>query len=252
MQRARARWPPDLAAGGRAAGLRQVPAPGGQHVQPELRRAGAAVEHHNHPAARAAVRVPVRPGAPAGRGRAQRGHHRGDQGRARRGGKPRPGPHPARLLGPDPGDAADELLHRAGDAAASGSVPGGQARRPAGARPAGAAAGVRAVRVLAQVRGRAPAVRGRGPGRSALVGPAGGLPHRDPRPGQGAGGEELGDRPVRRQGRVRLQATARSQRPRGLSGRGARLLPELHQRDARRDRQHRGLPRGAARAGGPP
>ena len=84
-----------------------------------------------------------------GRGRAQRGHHRGDQGRARRGGQPRPGPHPARLLGPDPGHAADELLRRALGAAAAGPVPGGQARRRAGARPARAAAAVRAVRLLA-------------------------------------------------------------------------------------------------------
>ena len=247
VQRAGARRAPDLAAGGGAARLRQVPAPGGQHVQPELHRAGAALQHHHHPAPGAAVRVPVRPGPAAGRGRAQRGHHRGDQGRARRRGQPRPGPDPARLLGADPGHAADELLRRS-----RGPVPGGQARRRAGARPARAAAGVRAVRLLAPVRGRAPAVRRRGPGRAALVGPPGGLPHRDPRPGQGAGGEELGDRPLRRQGRVRLQAAARPRRPRGLPGRGARLLPQLHQRDAGRDRQHRGRAGGAARARGPP
>ena len=35
-----------------------------------------------------------------------------------------------------------------------------------------------------------------------------GLPHRDPRPGQGAGGEERGDRAGRREGRVRRQAPA--------------------------------------------
>ena len=68
VQRPGARRAPDLAAGGGAARLRQVPAPGGQHVQPELHRAGAALQHHHHPAAGAAVRVPVRPG-PAGRAR---------------------------------------------------------------------------------------------------------------------------------------------------------------------------------------
>ena len=40
---------------------------------------------------------------------------------------------------------------------------------------------VRDLRVLAAGRGRAPAVRLRGPRRPALVGPPGGLPHRDPR-----------------------------------------------------------------------
>ncbi len=50
-----------LAAGGRAARVRQVPAPGGQHVQPVLRRAGAARERDGDPAAGAAVRVQVRP-----------------------------------------------------------------------------------------------------------------------------------------------------------------------------------------------
>ena len=69
-------------------------------------------QHHDHPAAGAAVRVPVRPGPAGGRGRAQRGHHRGDPRRAGRGGQPRPGPHPARLPGADPGHAADELLRQ--------------------------------------------------------------------------------------------------------------------------------------------
>ena len=47
------------------------------------------------------------------------------------------------------------------------------------------------------------------PRRPALVGPPGGLPHRDPRPGQGADGQERRDRPGRRQGRLRRQAAAR-------------------------------------------
>ncbi len=76
-----------------------------------------------------------------------------------------------------------------------------------------------------------------GPRRPALVRPAGGLPHRDPGPGQGAGGQELGHRALRGQGRVRLQAPARPVRPGGLPGRGAGLLPDLHPRHAGRDRQ---------------
>ena len=119
-----------------------------------------------------------------------------------------------------------------------------------GAGPAGAAPAVRDVRLLAPVRGRAPAVRQRRPRRPALVRPARGLPHRDPRPGQGAGGQELGHRAVRRQGRLRVQAAARSGRSRGLPGRGARLLPHVHLGDAGRDRQPGVRPGRAARAGG--
>ncbi len=82
--------------------------------------------------------------------------------------------------------------------------------------PAGAAAEVRDLRLLAPVRGRAPALRAGGPRRPALVRPARGLPHRGARPGQGADGEERGDRAGRRQGRLRAQAEA------GRPGRGGR------------------------------
>ena len=78
---------------------------------------------------------------------------------------------------------------------------------------------VRDLRLLAAVRGRAPAVRAGRPGRAALVRPAGGLPYRGARPGQGADGEERGDRAGRRQGRLRAQAEA------GRPGRGGGLLP---------------------------
>ena len=47
------------------------------------------------------------------------------------------------------------------------------------------------------------------PRRPALVGPQGGLPHRDPGSRQGAGGEERRHRAGRRQGRFRGQATRR-------------------------------------------
>ncbi len=62
---------------------------------------------------------------------------------------------------------------------------------------------------LAPHRGRAPALRRGRARRAALVGPARGLPHGGPRPGQGAGREERGHRAGRRQGRVRRQAPAR-------------------------------------------
>ena len=74
--------------------------------------------------------------------------------------------------------------------------------------------------------------------RAALVRPARGLPHRGARPGQGADGEERRHRAGRRQGRLRRQAPAgRPGRPRGRARRGHRLLPDVHQRPARRHRQ---------------
>ena len=76
--------------------------------------------------------------------------------------------------------------------------------------------GVRDLRLLAAGRGRAPALRQGRPRRAALERPPRGLPHRDPRPGQGADGEERRHRADRRQGRLRRQAPARpGRRPRG-------------------------------------
>ena len=106
-------------------------------------------------------------------------------------------------------------------------------------RPARAAAEVRDLRLLAAGRGRAPALRRGRPRRPALVGPPRRLPHRDPRPGQGADGEEHRDRAGRRQGRLLRQAAARPgwRRPRRVAGRGRRVLQDLHPRPARRHRQ---------------
>ena len=100
----------DLAPGRDPARLRPVPAAGGHLVQPGLHRPGAAVQRDRDPAAGHAVRVPVRPGPEARAVRAERGHRRGDQRRARRGGEPGPGPDPAGGLGADPRHAADQLL----------------------------------------------------------------------------------------------------------------------------------------------
>ena len=75
-------------------------------------------------------------------------------------------------------------------------------------------------------------------GRAALERPARGLPHRGPRPGQGAGGQERRHRARGREGRLRPQALAGPRgRPRGVAGRGHRVLPHLHLRPARRHRQ---------------
>src|SRR5581483_8368040 len=108
-----------------------------------------------------------------------------------------------------------------------------------GARPAAAPAPVRDLRVLAPGRGRPPAGRPGQPGRPAVVGPAGGLPHRGPRPHEGSDGEERRHRARRRQGRLRHEAAAGRRRSRRGGGRGGGLLPGLRLRLARRDRQHR-------------
>ena len=83
--------------------------------------------------------------------------------------------------------------------------------------------------------------------------PARGLPHRDPRAGQGADGQERRHRADRLQGRVLPQAAARpGGRPRGLARGGQGGLPDVHLRAARHHRQPR-LRRGrAARARGAP
>ena len=65
-----------------------------------------------------------------------------------------------------------------------------QARPDAGPADAAAAAALRDLRALAAGRGRAPARRLGRARRPALVGPARGLPHRDPRPDEGADGQE--------------------------------------------------------------
>ena len=157
-----------------------------------------------------------------------------DQDGAQRRGQPRPRPDHPVVPRRDLRRGADQLLRLgpAGHRAQAAAAPD-----PGAAR---AASGVRDLRLLAAAGGRAPAVRPGRPRRAALVGPGRGLPDRDPRPGQGPDGEEHRDRAGRRQGRLLLQAAARSQRrPRRLAGRGRGLLPAVHHQPARRHRQHR-------------
>ena len=163
----------------------------------------------------------------------------GDPGRAGHGAEPGRGPDPAVLPDRDEGDAADELLPaRSGRPAAVVHLAEAGAEGDPG--PAAAAAGVRDLRVLAAGRRCAPALRRGRARRSALVGPARGLPDRGARPGEGADGEELGDRAGRREGRVLRQAAARPvRRPGRLAGRGHRVVQDVHLRAARHHRQHR-------------
>ena len=195
-----------LAAGGGAARLREVPAPG-RHAR-TARTTSRTRYSRTRQVATALVKLFEARFDPAlartNREAASRSADRRDRRADRRGHQPGRGPHPAQPARPGQRDAADELL-RARRRREPASRTWRQAGPAPGARPAGAAAAVRDLRVLAAVRGRAPAVRAGRARWPALVGPAGGLPHRGARPGQGAGGEERGDRAGRREGRVRVK-----------------------------------------------
>ena len=116
LQRPRARRRADLAAGDRAARVREVHEAGQLALRRRLHRGGAARQHRHRPAAVAAVRGAVRPGQERprrpGRGphRPGRGDRGADQAGARRRGQPRPRPDPALLPDPHQGDPAHQLL----------------------------------------------------------------------------------------------------------------------------------------------
>ncbi|MBK6277612.1 MAG: NAD-glutamate dehydrogenase [Gammaproteobacteria bacterium] len=191
----------------------------------------------------------------------QRGHGRAPRGRASAGGRhPRGsrarraaqrGPRAARVPGADPWHAAHQLVpvRRDGSAEALVLV---QVRQRGAARPAAPGAQIRDLGVFAARGGRAPARRQGRARRAALVGPAGGFPHRGAGAGEGAAGEERGDRAGGRQGRLRAAATAPRGRPRGGAGRGRGLLPDLRAGAARPHRQHRRRRHRGAGAGGLP
>jgi glutamate dehydrogenase len=73
--------------------------------------------------------------------------------------------------------------------------------------------------------------------RHSLVRPARGFPHRDPGTGQGAAGQECGDRAGGRQGRLLSQDHAGGRQPRRGDGDGRRRLQDADQRPARHHRQ---------------
>ena len=105
-------------------------------------------------------------------------------------------------------------------AGAAEAIPRAEARPAPDRGGAAAEADVRDLRAFAARRGRAPAHGPRRARRPALVRPARGLPHRDPRPDEGAERQEHGDRAGRRQGRLRPAPPAR--RARRGAGRRAR------------------------------
>ena len=226
---------PRLARGDGAARLRPLPAPGRHRLLAGVHGGDARPQPADDEAPGRAV-----PAALRSRQRRPRDRRRelagAGQGVAPVGHQPRRGPHPAALLQPGPRHRAHQLLPDRRRRRAE-ALPVVQARRQEGAPAAGAEAALRDLGVLAARRGAAPARRAGGARRHPLVGPQAGLPHRDPRPDEGADGQERGHRAGRRQGRLHRQALAAGAVARGVAGRGRGVLPHDDPRHARPDRQ---------------
>src|SRR6185312_2925666 len=186
-----------------------------------------------------AVPRPLRSKGRRARARVDRKRHRGAHRGAIAGGrKPRRRPYPAPFRQCRAVGAAHQFLParhgRRAQAADRGQVRQRQAHRPAVAAPA-----LRDFRLFAARRRRAPALRQSGARRHPLVGPAAGFPHRDFGAGEGAAGQERGDRAGRRQRRLRAQADAEVSDARAISGGRCRHLQAIHRDVARHHRQYR-------------
>ena len=150
----------------------------------------------------------------ADREQARGRHRRRDRGGAGRGRQPRRGPHRAALRQRGAvGDPHQLLSARQGRPAEAGNLD--QVLQPQARRRAEARAALRNLRLFAALRSRAHALRQGGARRHPLVRPAAGLPHRNPRPGEGAAGQERRDRAGRLQGRLRAEAHAGRRHARG-------------------------------------
>ena len=164
----------------------------------------------------------------------RRAHRRGAAG----GRQPRRGPHPAPFPQRGAVGAAHQFLpgrrRRPAQGADRHQVRKRQAHRHAAAAPA-----LRDLRLFAAGGRHSSALRQGGARRHPLVRPAAGFPHRGARPGQGAAGQERGDRAGRRQGRLRAQADAEGRAARRGAGGRHRHLQAVHLDAARHHRQHR-------------
>ncbi len=185
--------------------LRQVRLPFSQDYMWATLRAHPAIAIAN----RRAVSRPIRSADRRQQGARRKGSgdRRRDRDRARKGALARRGPYPAPLrqcgaVG-HPHQFLPDRRGRPPQAADRDQIRERQADHAAGAAPA-----LRDLRLFAAGRGRASALRQGGARRHPLVRPAAGFPHRSARPGEGAAGQERGDRAGRRQGRLRAQASA--------------------------------------------
>ena len=148
---------------------------------------------------------------------------------ARRGREPRRGPHPARASCARRSATLRTNCFQTGRRRPAEAV----RRRSSSTRtqvpdlPA-AAADVRDLRLLAARRRRAPARRAGRARRHPLVRPARGLPHRGPRPDEGADGEERGHRAGRREGRLRRRSSPPAATATRCRPEVDRVLPDVH------------------------
>ena len=181
--------------------------------------------------ARRAVRAALRP-----RARARR-RGRADPARSRSSPTSTPSARSTRTGSCAPSSALVDATVRTNAFRAGPALPLVQAPLGRGAGHAEAVPAVRDLRVLAGDGGHPPPRRPGRARRDPLVGPHGGLPHRGPRPDEGADGEERRHRARRLEGRLRAEARAR--RPGGAEARGRRAVLDAHARPARPHRQPR-------------
>src|SRR5712671_833835 len=145
------------------------------------------------------------------------GHSRRDRGAVQIRCLARRRPHPAPFHQSGAGHHPHQsVADRPGRASASGDLL--QIRGAQDRGPAGATAALRDFRLFAARRRHSSALRQGGARRPALVRPAAGFPHRDPRPGQGTAGQERRHRAGRRQRRLRAQTPAAALQSRCLDG----------------------------------
>ena len=227
---------------------RQVPPPGGQHVQPGVHGGRARRAPGPRARPRRALHASARPGAARRRGRA--GARRSSAGSTaidRRGREPRRGPDPARLPHASSAPCCGRTTSRR-------TTTGGRSRTSRSSSTRRWIPDLPEPRPMFEVfvySPRVEAVHLRG-GKVAR----GGIRWSDRR--EDFRTEVLGLMkaqtvknavivPGRREGRLRRQAAAGRRRPRGAARGGRRVLPDLHPRPARRHRHARGR-RGRAAA----
>ena len=180
----------------RAARVREVHAPDRLPAVAGVRRVDARRASRHRADAGRALQAALRSDAGGARAVAGDRQDPADRRRARPRRQPVGRPRAPAVPDADPRHDAHELLAHRRRRAPPG-LPVVQVRSVEGAGTARAPADVRDLRLFAALRGSPPARRQGRARRPALVGPARGFPHRDPRARQGPDGEEHRHRPRR-------------------------------------------------------